>query len=372
MEFKIPLRDINEEITVYSLVDKDDYEKVNKFKWHLTLGYANGKNGGLHRFIMNAKKDDPLIDHINGNRLDNRKVNLRFSTRSQNSQNKPKKEGCTSKYIGVSQHKKNNTWLCRIRYKDIKENFSFDIEEHAAYWYDQLAIKYYGTCAKVNDIQKPENFVEPKEKIRLLPKGINLFKNKYKVRIQKDGKRITLGIFTTLEEAINSLNKYNKVEYENNEEIKRNNEGIAILKTKNCDILVDDNKYHELNKYSWNIVGKYFQTDMNNRNIMIHRYLLNAQENEIIDHINHNTLDNRLHNLRKSNSSFNNHNKTKQKDTLTKYIGIYITKSGKYQAQICKNKVKYALGTFKTEEEAVKVRDLKAIELYGSYAKLNI
>lgn len=56
----------------------------------------------MHRYILNAKKEDNQIDHINGNRLDNRKSNLHFVTRSQNIQNRNKLSGCTSEYIGVS------------------------------------------------------------------------------------------------------------------------------------------------------------------------------------------------------------------------------------------------------------------------------
>ena len=133
-EFKIPLRDISGKTIAYSLVDEEDFEKVNKVKWCLSNNYAfNSTYGYLQRFIMNAKKEDMLVDHINGNKLDNRKENLRFASGSQNSQNRYKKIGSSSKYIGVSYFYPTNKWRCQTL--DIV-NF-FDVEEHAAWWYDQ-------------------------------------------------------------------------------------------------------------------------------------------------------------------------------------------------------------------------------------------
>lgn len=84
-------------------LDKEDYEKINSYLWHLDKnGYAQSSIGKMHRFIMNAKKGDSIVDHINGDKLDNRKENLRFVTFSQNAQNRVKKENCYSNYIGVT------------------------------------------------------------------------------------------------------------------------------------------------------------------------------------------------------------------------------------------------------------------------------
>ena len=64
------------------LIDDEDYPKVSKYIWHImALGYINGsvknKRFYLHRFIMNAPSNK-VVDHINGNKLDNRKCNLRL------------------------------------------------------------------------------------------------------------------------------------------------------------------------------------------------------------------------------------------------------------------------------------------------------
>jgi hypothetical protein len=104
----------------------------------------------------------------------------------------------------------------------------------------------------------------------------------------------------------------------------------------------------------------------------MHRFLTNAKNGEIVDHINNDREDNRLSNLRISNPSSNCHNKIKGINFKSKYIGVsFDKKSNKNVAQISKNKIKYSLGSYETEEMAAKIRDSKALELYGPHAKLN-
>ncbi len=378
-EYKIPLRNKNNEIIEYSFVDEEDYENVNNFKWNASNGYVSGYNGLLHRFVMNAKTKDPKIDHINGNKLDNRKSNLRFVTASQNAQNRPKKEGCSSKYIGVSYNKNEKKWTCncsKISY------MNFDIEEHAAYWYDILVLQAFGKDAKINGINKPIDFIEPikKEITKNLPSGVILRGVKYYVQIKHKRKTIYLGNYDTIEEAENVFNKKrNEINEERTKEflskdIIVNKDNIAIIITsKGDEILVDNDKYFELLKYSWNNnTNGYAQARINGKKLLMHRYLLNAPENEQVDHINCNKLDNRLKNLRLSNSASNGHNKLKRKNLTSEYIGVsYDKKSKKYVAQISKDKIKYRIGFYESEEEAAKFRDKKAVELYGSHAKLN-
>jgi hypothetical protein len=103
----------------------------------------------------------------------------------------------------------------------------------------------------------------------------------------------------------------------------------------------------------------------------MHRLLMDAKDGEIIDHINGNRSDNRLSNLRKSDTSLNGHNKTKQNGLTSKYIGVCRAKSGKYTSAIRKGTDRYHLGTFKTEEEAALAYNEKAKEIYGEFANLN-
>lgn len=99
-----------------------------------------------------------------------------------------------------------------------------------------------------------------------------------------------------------------------------------------------------------------------------------AWPEEWLDHINRDRSDNRIENLRTAGPSLSNHNRRQhnRKTPASGYLGV--TKSAKverYVAQISKDKKHYYLGMYKTEEEAARVRDEKAKELYGADAVLN-
>ena len=72
-----------------SNIDDEDYERAKEYSWHINEGYGrariNNKMVYLHRFIIGGTTE---IDHINRDRLDNRKCNLRFVTRSLNNLNR--------------------------------------------------------------------------------------------------------------------------------------------------------------------------------------------------------------------------------------------------------------------------------------------
>ena len=133
---------------VQHIFDVEDYDKVKNVAWRLTeFGYIYGlyknrKQVFIHQLITNFKY--PTIDHINGNKLDNRKSNLRPATPSQNAINRhniPK-----SGYIGVYQ--RNNKWAARIciNYKPIYLG-SFNNIEDAIIARLKAEKKYYGEFA---------------------------------------------------------------------------------------------------------------------------------------------------------------------------------------------------------------------------------
>ena len=85
---------------------KKFWEKVDD-EYKYAVSTINNKSIRMHHFIFEKPSEKNIVvDHINGNGLDNRKCNLRFATYKQNSQNKPKREGTFSKYMGV--YKKRN------------------------------------------------------------------------------------------------------------------------------------------------------------------------------------------------------------------------------------------------------------------------
>lgn len=135
----------------YALVDDEDFEKINQYLWHLSGKYAVKSYGvrpnrtkiSMHRFIMNAEKG-VMIDHINGNELDNRKCNLRLCTNSQNQMNAKKQSNSSSEYKGVT---KNKPWRASIGSKTIGH---FNTEIEAAEAYDSKAKELYGEFANIN------------------------------------------------------------------------------------------------------------------------------------------------------------------------------------------------------------------------------
>src|SRR5258706_8507914 len=137
-----------------ALIDDEDFERVSKHSWSYKdsgSGYAQTtiryKGVSLHRFIMNAK-DGEIIDHINGNGLDNRKENLRFCTLSQNIANS-KGRLVRSSYKGVSKNGKK--WKASIGYMNRLEHIgTFDIAQDAARAYDEKAREYYKEFARTN------------------------------------------------------------------------------------------------------------------------------------------------------------------------------------------------------------------------------
>jgi hypothetical protein len=377
----IPLKNKNGIIVEYGIVDEINFDKVSRHKWHRnSKGYVTSAIVGLmHRFLMNAKKGDPMIDHKNNNRLDNRIINLRVATRPQNSQNREKKKNCTSIYIGVCfKHKK---WTGSIN----KISCTFDLEINAAYWYDQMALKIYGPDAKINKVLCPENYVEPvlQKKISKLglPRNISNRGGTFQVIISNNKIVHYVGTIQTVEEAIQIRDKMLeefkqlKIKEENAKEIIRNKNGLAIVKaTGDIEVIIDDDMYHDLAKRSLYPSGDgYISLNINGKSTLIHRYIMNAKEEDpMIDHIDNNKLDNRRCNLRPSNDSLNSHNRKKLENTSSKYIGVsYDNETKKFRAYIKKDRKMYYIGRYKTQEEAAIVRDKKAIELYGSYAKLN-
>lgn len=135
-----------------ALVDDDDYELLRHKHWKMhTAGYVSWSNMLMHHEVMRAKKND-MIDHINGNKLDNRKSNLRLCNKAQNSYNSPGKVNFRkSKYRGVLPNKKRWAAQIQVHGKSIHLG-TYDTQEQAALIYNNAAIKYTGEFAFLNEI----------------------------------------------------------------------------------------------------------------------------------------------------------------------------------------------------------------------------
>ena len=120
--------------------DIEDYEKIKDIKWcKHTGGYISGyiKNNEyilMHRLVMDADSD-VLIDHIDHNKRNNRKYNLRTSDYSKNGMNKEIDD--RSVYSGVRYHKRYDNWTARIQV-----------------FYNSIHLGTFGTCEEAINARK--------------------------------------------------------------------------------------------------------------------------------------------------------------------------------------------------------------------------
>ncbi len=140
-----------------AIVDDADYEWLSQWKWlYITSGYAarrfmeNGKQRCLylHRFLLDAP---PCleVDHINHDKLDNRRCNLRLVTVSQNQQNKAPSPNKVSIYKGVTLMK--GRWRATISVNGKYTHLGYySSESEAAEAYNRAAAEYFGEYARLN------------------------------------------------------------------------------------------------------------------------------------------------------------------------------------------------------------------------------
>ena len=149
-----------------TVVSPEDYSRLNKYRWHKRKddGYASRtvyedgkfKTIRLHQEIINIPVGF-VTDHINRDRLDNRRSNLRKATRSQNMANSKIPLTNTSGYKGVYYRKEQDRWRASIRVD--QEHISlgqYGSPEEAAKAYNDAALKYFGEFASLNKLPSVE------------------------------------------------------------------------------------------------------------------------------------------------------------------------------------------------------------------------
>lgn len=141
-----------------TIIDDQDFDRISKYKWCIHCdSYAvtsiNGKIVMMHRFLLKTPEGFDT-DHINGNKLDNRRSNLRIVTRSQNMANTRIRRSNKSGYKGVFYFKfghRSKRWKAKIKvnYKMIDLGY-FLTKEEAAKVYNLAAVKHFGEYALLN------------------------------------------------------------------------------------------------------------------------------------------------------------------------------------------------------------------------------
>lgn len=148
---------LNSKIPTHTQVDVEDVLRLSEHSWTLSShGYAVSRKGNnkqiyLHRFLLGEPKGY-VVDHINGDKLDNRKSNLRTCSIKENIRNMGSgRRNKSNKYRGVSWATKNRKWVSLITV-DRRAIYLglYESEEEAAKAYDAAAALYFGSFARLN------------------------------------------------------------------------------------------------------------------------------------------------------------------------------------------------------------------------------
>lgn len=151
----------------FALVDIEDLPKLGKWKWHFHhtgyvvrnryLGFIDGKHKfkheRLHRVIMGNPKDK-MVDHVNGDKLDNRKSNLRVTDNAHNKANGRLYRTNKTGYKGVHQAI-SGRYFAVISKGGNDGNIhlgTFDTAREAAKAYNKAAAKKWGEFARLNEV----------------------------------------------------------------------------------------------------------------------------------------------------------------------------------------------------------------------------
>lgn len=152
----------------FALVDDEDYARIAGYKW-----FAHRRSGNfyaarqasigekkqimihMHQEVLQLYDATRVCDHINGDGLDNRRCNLRVATKSENSRNRKKRRGCSSRFKGVFWRERNKKWEAQVGLTNGERKTclflgSFSSEEDAARVYDAYAREIYGKFARTN------------------------------------------------------------------------------------------------------------------------------------------------------------------------------------------------------------------------------
>lgn len=143
-------------------VDEENEDACKRHSWSLDKnGYVSRKTTlpgrkcvtiFLHRFVFGASENQ-IIDHINHDKLNNTKENLRLASRKENARNQEKTRG-VSRFKGVVFVKKSNKWQAQIGVSTGRHKYlgTFYEENIAAHEYNKAAIAMYGEFACLNPV----------------------------------------------------------------------------------------------------------------------------------------------------------------------------------------------------------------------------
>jgi hypothetical protein len=213
---KIMVKKISLTQNKFAIVDNEDFELLNQFRWHAIKSkytfYAQRDTKvnekrihiKMHHCIIGKPPKGKVIDHINGNGLDNRVENLRIVTQRKNMQNILSKT-FSSKYPGVYRDRKVERWAAHIKVNGIEKYLGSYESEEAAY---NIYLKA-AELVETSQLDKLDQLIKRRDIGSSQYRGVTWFKacKKWRAQITINGKNNYLGLFTDEKEAAKAYEK---------------------------------------------------------------------------------------------------------------------------------------------------------------------
>lgn len=415
--WKIPLTK-NKVVVDWALCSEEDYEALSRHKWGIdNNNYAKISNNPvenqtlMHRYIkhvleMLPVKRNYVVDHIDGNRLNNRRENLRIVTLKQNYQNKskPKTVKSTSKYIGVSFKPKWKKYLSFLSANGKYMSLGYyKTEEEAAKVRDVFLLHQSNTDTE--SFYHKLNFPERKEELKLetpyvlkpkkqAGKFFHVWKKNKQFLAQVSFKGKILLKLSSYDEmaaakAVDACIVENGLNRPLNFPLEYPNYiPILPIKTEYTDVDENTIRVHLnskpdtvalLDRIDYDIVKNYKLLQSREGHIRLclspivylHRHLLGLTDpSMIVDHIDGNPANNKRSNLRIVTAHQNGQNKNRTKTATSLFYGVSAYKN-KFTASLSNQTFSYHK-SHKTEMHAARDRDLVILKLFpDSFYRLN-
>lgn len=153
----------------------------------------------------------------------------------------------------------------------------------------------------------------------------------------------------------------------------KENNYMVGLTTKGEQFYFDLEDYDDLSKHTWSFSNHgYLRARINNKSILLHKFIIKQNNRLCIDHANGNKYDNRKNNLRLCSHAENLRNQKKQENKTSIYKGVCWNKAkNKWKSYIGFNSKLINIGYFDSEIDAAKSYNLAAVKYHGEFARIN-
>lgn len=203
-------------------------------------------------------------------------------------------------------------------------------------------------------------------------RAINVSDEQFKRDLEQYGTLKLAEIYGVSKNTVTDMRKRLGIQskYKKSTNYRVDNDFAIFTTTKGIEFIVDLKDVERIKNYSWYISHQgYVISDSPKRATLLHRLITDAERGYVVDHINHETLDNRKCNLRVVTQTQNNMNRRLEKRNTSTVTGVSWFKANeRWSAYISVNKKRIHLGYFNTLEEAKEARG-KAEEIhFGKHA----